>query len=62
MADRPSPTLHLFASATFPVQLAESVQYKASRRLDIRAEVDPDTGEVRLFVDPEDLARLLNDR
>lgn len=62
MTDKPHPKLQLFASATFPVQLATKVQYKSSRRLGFVAEVDPETGEVRLSVDPAELARLLDDR
>lgn len=51
--------MKLFASATFSVQLADSVQYRSKRRLDVHAEVDPRTGEVRLFVDPKDLTEYL---
>lgn len=51
--------MQLFASATFPVQLADSVQYRSKRRLNVRAEVDPQTGEVRLFVDLPDLTAYL---
>lgn len=51
--------LQLFASTTFPVQLARSVSYRSKERLNVHAEVNPKTGEVRLLVEPQDLAKYL---
>lgn len=62
MRDSKPLTLRLFASATYPVQLASAVSYRQKDRLDVHAEVDPETGEVRLFVDPDVLSRYLNNR
>lgn len=51
--------LRLFASTTYPVQLARSVSYRSKERLDVHAEVNPETGEVRLLVELQDLAKYL---
>ncbi|MBO3143776.1 hypothetical protein [Dermatophilus congolensis] len=53
-------SLDIYASGTCRVQLTNGVQYRNKNRLDLEARVDPETGEVRLFVDTAALQRHLN--
>lgn len=53
-------SLDLYAAATYHVQLSDGLNYRSRNRLDVKAHVDPATGEVRLFVDKADLANYLS--
>jgi hypothetical protein len=50
--------LSVYAQGLYKVQLSSGKQISESRRVDVRADVDPATGEVRFYVDPLDIDKL----
>lgn len=50
--------LSVYAQAIYKVQLSSGKQIRENHRVDLRAAVDPATGAVRFYVDPEDLDKL----
>lgn len=61
MTERPNPKLGdlaVFAQGVYRVQLSSGKKLSESSRVDVHARIDPATGEVHLFVRPEDLHKL----
>jgi len=47
--------LSVYAQGVYKVQLSSGKKLSASHRVDVKAKVDPATGEVRFYVDPDEL-------
>ncbi|OIQ79535.1 hypothetical protein GALL_387250 [mine drainage metagenome] len=50
--------LSVYAQGAYKVQLSSGKQTREKHRVDLRADVDPATGAVRFYVDPEDLDKV----
>lgn len=50
--------LTVFASGVFPVEISAGKRINAQHRVPVQASVDPTTGEVRFYVNPEAIKKL----
>lgn len=53
--------LSVYASGTYPVELSVGKRISGRHRVPVRASVEISTGEVRFYVDPEQIDILRND-
>lgn len=51
--------LNVMASQSYPIELANGRGRSPKRRVEVRAAVDIQSGEVRFYVDPADVPKLL---
>lgn len=51
--------LSVSAYQTYPVELANGWAMSSKRRVEVKAAVNTETGEVRFYVDPADVRKLL---
>jgi len=54
--------LSVSAYQTYPVELANGWAMSSKRRVEVKAAVNTETGEVRFYVDPADVVKLLPKR
>jgi hypothetical protein len=53
--------LSVFAQGVYPVEISAGKRINANRRVSVKASVDVSTGEVRFYVDPEEIQILSRD-
>lgn len=50
--------LRVSASQSYPIELSNGRALSAKRRVEVKAAVNTETGAVRFYIDPDDVARL----
>lgn len=51
--------LRVSASQTYPLELSNGRSMSPKRRVEVKASVNTETGEVRFYIDPEDVPKLV---
>lgn len=51
--------LRVSASQSYPIELSNGRAMSSKRRVEVKAAVNTETGEVRFYVDPQDVPKLI---